>query len=397
MTASATAWPPRPSWVSCAARAARCCWNTPVLPPRCRPLDRFAARLPGARCTTAFCAVLSPDTGELVYSSAGHPPPIVVLRRPHHARCSTALSATPLGLAYDRARPEARDDHAAARHAAALHRRTGGAPSRSARRRHRPRRRCGAGQRRHRRWTTWPSEIMSRLAPSGGYQDDVALLLYRQPAPLEMEFPPMSEQLASSPGRPARVVDPGRGRTRPDAGRADRDRRGAGQRHRARPPARDAGGHGRFGDLRATALADRLHVTVVDTGSWKTAGRRRASRSGHRAHAGLMHDVTIEPRCRRHHRSHAREDRLMATPLSLTTDSRDDGSLVLRATGEIDLSNVDAFAEASANARKRGSGRRTLTRRSQRRGVPGQRRPSTCCSTMPTAFRSSSTRSSCPS
>ncbi len=44
----------------------------------------------------------------------------------------------------------------------------------------------------------------------------------------------------------------------------------------------------------------------------------------------------------------------MVTPLSLTTDSRDDGSLVLRATGELDMSNVDAFSEALANARKAG-------------------------------------------
>ena len=32
-------------------------------------LDRFAKQLPGAQCTTAFCAVLNPDTGELVYSA----------------------------------------------------------------------------------------------------------------------------------------------------------------------------------------------------------------------------------------------------------------------------------------------------------------------------------------
>jgi PAS domain S-box-containing protein len=41
-------------------------------------LDRFAARLPGADCTTAFCAVLTLASGELVYSSAGHPPAIMV-------------------------------------------------------------------------------------------------------------------------------------------------------------------------------------------------------------------------------------------------------------------------------------------------------------------------------
>lgn len=42
---------------------------------------------------------------------------------------------------------------------------------------------------------------------------------------------------------------------------------------------------------------------------------------------------------------------MMVTPLSLTTDSGDDGSLVLKATGEVDLSNVDAFSEAVAEAR----------------------------------------------
>lgn len=36
----------------------------------------------------------------------------------------------------------------------------------------------------------------------------------------------------------------------------------------------------------------------------------------------------------------------MATPLSLDTVRRGDGTLVLRATGELDLSNVDAFRDA---------------------------------------------------
>ncbi len=42
----------------------------------------------------------------------------------------------------------------------------------------------------------------------------------------------------------------------------------------------------------------------------------------------------------------------MATPLSLITHQRDDGTFVLVATGEIDLSNLDSFAEAlSASTR----------------------------------------------
>jgi anti-anti-sigma factor len=40
----------------------------------------------------------------------------------------------------------------------------------------------------------------------------------------------------------------------------------------------------------------------------------------------------------------------MATPLSVRTDVRDDGRTVLSVTGELDMSNVDAFATAIADA-----------------------------------------------
>lgn len=40
----------------------------------------------------------------------------------------------------------------------------------------------------------------------------------------------------------------------------------------------------------------------------------------------------------------------MTTPLTLSTDRQDDGTLVLTATGEIDLSNIASFTKALADA-----------------------------------------------
>ncbi len=40
-------------------------------------LDRFACRVPGAAGSTVACLVLDPETGELTWARAGHPPPLV--------------------------------------------------------------------------------------------------------------------------------------------------------------------------------------------------------------------------------------------------------------------------------------------------------------------------------
>jgi PAS domain S-box-containing protein len=258
-------------------------------------VDRFASRLPGARCTTAFCAVLDPNTGEVVYSSAGHPPPILI--QPDRTRLLLeGAQATPLGLAYDRARPESR---ASLPPRATLLMYTDGLVER--------RREAlddgiarAAGVMQDNGSATLDDlakMIMSRLTPSDGYQDDVALLLYRQPAPLEMELVPDVGELASSRNalrgwltqagvNPEQTLD-----VLIAAGEALSNAIEHGHRHLMK------GSEGAAGSvtLRATALADRLHVTVVDTGSWKTPVAAAHRGRGIALMRGLMHDVTIEP------------------------------------------------------------------------------------------------------
>lgn len=51
----------------------------------------------------------------------------------------------------------------------------------------------------------------------------------------------------------------------------------------------------------------------------------------------------------------------MATPLTLDTDQRDDGTAVLIAAGEIDLSNVAAFTDALAAVLRLDSRSQALT------------------------------------
>ncbi|MFC5094391.1 SpoIIE family protein phosphatase [Amycolatopsis plumensis] len=226
-------------------------------------LDRFAARLPGATCTTAFCAVLTPETGELAYSSAGHPPPVLV-----HADRTTQLledgHSIPLGVRTGLDRPEARVvipprgtlllytdglverrrdplDEGITRVAELLENSASATPDELA------------------------DKLMTSLAPAAGYEDDVAVLLYRQPGPLEIGFPADAGQLA-----PTR---------RALRGWLDRCGLGAEQVQNVLVATGEAVAnaieHGHRDTpggpirLNAIALADRVHVTVNDTGTWK--------------------------------------------------------------------------------------------------------------------------------
>jgi PAS domain S-box-containing protein len=253
-------------------------------------MDQFATRLPGARCTTAFCAVLSPDTGELVYSSAGHPPPIMVLAD-GTTRLLDGARATPLGLSFDRSRPEHRET-LPPRATVLLY--TDGLVER----RREPldtgiaRAVDLVAENRSSALDDLAMQVMSRLAPGDGYQDDVALLLYRQPAPLEIEFPAEASHLAST-----------RAALKGWLSRAGMDEDQTLKVLIATGEAlANAIEHGhrvaKEGaiSLRAIAFADRVHVTVVDAGSWKPPVAAAHRGRGIALMRALMQDVTIQPR-----------------------------------------------------------------------------------------------------
>jgi PAS domain S-box-containing protein len=157
-------------------------------------LDRFAMLIPEALCSTVFCAVLNPATGQLRYASAGHPPGILthpdgrvelldqgrspaLAVAPDHPR-SEAVTRVPEGAAlllYTDGLVERRglDLDVNTTRAATLLRDGRQTPV-----------------------SELAERIMTSLAPGQGYEDDVALLLYSRPAPLNLSFPADPDELA---------------------------------------------------------------------------------------------------------------------------------------------------------------------------------------------------------
>jgi anti-sigma regulatory factor (Ser/Thr protein kinase) len=252
-------------------------------------LDRFAARLPGAQCTTAVCAILDPETGELVYSSAGHPPPVLV-EADGSARMLEDGHTIALGMRPDWPRPEARLTMPP-RSTLALY--TDGLVER----RRIPLEdgiarvadhidRGGGGT-----LDSLADQIMAGLAPAGGYQDDVVLLLHRYPAPLELHFPAQLDQLG-----------PARWALRDWLSHAGVSAEqtmdvlvavGEAVSNAIEHGHRDAPGG--IVTVQATALVDRLQLTIADSGSWKDldAIPLRHRGRGIKLMQGLMHDVAI--------------------------------------------------------------------------------------------------------
>ena len=275
-------------------------------------MDRFASSVPGAECATVFCGILDPATGSLRYSSAAHPPGIVVHPDGNVVLLDGARSL-PLAIRQDAGRTDADyvlpprstlllyTDGLVERRGQPL---TGGI--------------AAAGAAVHEAdgasLEELASQLMTRLAPAGGYEDDVAMVLYHHPAPLDVLFSAESEQLASVRATLRgwlRSCDVG-ARMAQDvlvaAGEAIANAIEHGHRHlpgRAGPAPR--------GLDREPAAADRHRQRPLAD---HAARGPRPARARHRADAGAHAAGHHRAGTVRHHRRHVREDQSWPPRLS---------------------------------------------------------------------------------
>ncbi|MEV6772220.1 SpoIIE family protein phosphatase [Nocardia sp. NPDC051030] len=158
-------------------------------------LDKVAARIPGAMCTTVCAAILDPERGLVRYSSAGHMPPVLAepgtggrlleggravplatFDPPRRPEATTALAPGSTLVLFTDGLVEQRGVDISERFVELADELTGLAgllPREVA------------------------DSVLSRLRPEGGYDDDVAMVVYRQPPkPLRLDVPAQASQLS---------------------------------------------------------------------------------------------------------------------------------------------------------------------------------------------------------
>lgn len=161
-------------------------------------LDAAAALIPGAICTTVFVAVVDTESGTLTFSSAGHPP--AVLAAVPTVELLTDAASVPLGVA--RSGPRANASRSLPTGAALLVY-TDGLVERHGEA-------IDAGIQRAARVLldaqdsaadTIADTVLRELAPQNGYDDDVAIVVYRHHPPLNIDVAATPERLADVRGR----------------------------------------------------------------------------------------------------------------------------------------------------------------------------------------------------
>jgi PAS domain S-box-containing protein len=265
-------------------------------------LDTFASRIPGAECASVFCAILDPAAGTVTYSCAGHPPPILVADGASYQLLDQARSLPLAMLPDDWRRSQAT---ATLPPGATLMLYTDGLVERRNQSLDKGIDAAAVTVAEHAR--DHPDEVadrvMSAMTPAAGYEDDVAVLIYRHPpAPLTVQI------TADEPSGLALL----RARLRqwlPAAGIGSREatdimiaageatgnavEHGTADRPAGAAPVRIS--------LTARAAPNMVELTITDTGSWRTPPADRGQPGpGTRGHGiifmhALMDDVTIHP------------------------------------------------------------------------------------------------------
>jgi PAS domain S-box-containing protein len=264
-------------------------------------LDTFASRIPGAECTTVFCAILDPAAGTVTYSSAGHPPPILVTAEGEHQLLDQAGSL-PLAMLPDGWRRS--QATATLPTGATLMLYTDGLVERRGQPLDKGIDAAAVTMAEHAR--DHPDDVanhvMSAMTPAAGYEDDVAVLIYRHPpAPLTVQVPaddpsclPVLRDRLRRWLAAAGVGGPEATDVMIAAGEA------AANAVEHATAGRPAGAAPVQVTLTARAARATVTLTIADTGSWwpPPAGREQPA-PGTRGHGiifmhALMNDVTID-------------------------------------------------------------------------------------------------------
>jgi PAS domain S-box-containing protein len=265
-------------------------------------LDTFASRIPGAECTTVFCAIIDPAAGTVTYSSAGHPPPILVTAAGQYHLLDQAQSL-PLGmLPADWQRSQVT---ATLPSGATLMLYTDGLVERRNQSLDKGIDAAAVTMTEHAQ--DHPDDVadhvMAAMTPAAGYDDDVAILIYRHPpAPLTVQVAadvPSGLALLRATLRQwlsaASIGGPEATDIMIAAGEA------AANAVEHATAGRPAGAAPVQITLTARAARTIVEVTVADTGSWQPPpADREQPAPGTRGHGvifmhALMNDVTIEP------------------------------------------------------------------------------------------------------